>query len=81
MIVDNEKQPTNFLNRYICGLKSNESEDALQKELMKKKVIDFDEVCMSEIESLFDRHRDSIKTLLMSGKDVLGSLDEGFVKN
>ena len=45
-------------------MKKTETETEQQKELLRKKVISYDDICLKQLEELFDKHKGLIKKLL-----------------
>ena len=50
-------------------MKKTENETEQQKELMRRKVMGYDDVCLKELEEVFEKHKGLIKKLLEGGLD------------
>ena len=85
VVVDGEKsiqKPISFLNKYINEMKNNENEEIQQKQQLKKRVHEYDEACLQEIEGVFRKHKDIVRKLLEGGmEDQFFGIDTNFIKN
>jgi hypothetical protein len=86
MIMNNsaiaEEKPSAFLNKYISGLKNSDNEVETQKQMMKRKITDYDASCLAEIEQAFAKYKGIIKELLAAGgNDHFCGMDTGFIKD
>lgn len=58
MVVNEDKcKPSTFLNKYINGLKHSDSEVENQKQAILKKIADYDQNCLQEVEQVYAKYR------------------------
>lgn len=48
-------------------MRSDDNEGIKQKEELKKKILNFDNLCLAELEELFMKHKTKIKSILLDG--------------
>lgn len=62
-------------------MKNTENEVESQKEEMRKKIQNYDEMCLKELEELFERHKQQMEKLLEGTLDQqISGLDQKFIE-
>jgi hypothetical protein len=69
------------LNQYISNLKNTDNEVENEKEAMRNKIKNYDDICLKELEELYERHKQEMEKLLIGGLDQqFFGLDQKFVQ-